>query len=121
MQAATPSPLVLSDFHTPGMDGAQLLTEIRARWPETAVVMLTAVSDVNLAVRCLDAGALDYLTKPFAIEELRRRAGSQFDPASVAACRSSRRRRRLPAVGNQGAGAELFHAQGGADGGNTNT
>jgi response regulator RpfG family c-di-GMP phosphodiesterase len=73
VQAATPSPLVLSDFHMPGMDGAQLLTEIRARWPETAVVMLTAVSDVDLAVRCLDAGALDYLTKPFAIEELRAR------------------------------------------------
>ena len=73
MQEATPSPLVLSDFHMPGMDGAQLLTAIHARWPQTAVVMLTAVSDVDLAVRCLDAGALDYLTKPFAIEELRAR------------------------------------------------
>ena len=72
-QAATPSPLVLSDYHMPGMDGAQLLGHLRSRWPETAVVMLTSVSDVDLAVRCLDAGALDYLTKPFAIEELRAR------------------------------------------------
>ncbi len=73
VQAATPSPLVLSDFHMPGMDGAELIAAIRAQWPDTAVVMLTAVSDVDLAVRCLDAGALDYLTKPFAIEELRAR------------------------------------------------
>jgi response regulator RpfG family c-di-GMP phosphodiesterase len=69
----TSVPLVLSDFHMPGMDGAALLQAVHARWPTTAVVMITAVSDVNLAVRCLDAGALDYLTKPFSTEELRAR------------------------------------------------
>ncbi len=72
-QEADPCPLVLSDFHMPGMDGAQLIAALRARWPQTAVVMITAVSDVNLAVRCLEAGALDYVTKPFAMEELRAR------------------------------------------------
>lgn len=70
---AEPLPLMLSDFHMPGMDGAELLQAVHRRWPSTAVVMITSVSDVNLAVRCLDAGALDYLTKPFSIEELRAR------------------------------------------------
>lgn len=66
-------PLVLSDFHMPELNGAELLAIIRQRWPRTAVLMITAVSDVNLAVRCLEGGALDYLTKPFTTEEVRAR------------------------------------------------
>ena len=72
-------PLVLSDFHMPRMDGGELLQEIHRRWPDTAVVMITAVSDVDLAVRCLEAGALDYLTKPFSIEEVRARVGQALE------------------------------------------
>lgn len=74
-----PMPLVLSDYHMPRMDGAALLREIHTRWPDTAVVMITAVSDVNLAVRCLEAGALDYLTKPFRIEEVRGRVNQALE------------------------------------------
>ncbi len=66
-------PLVLSDYHMPELDGAALLKTVQSRWPGTAVVIITAISDVNLAVHCLDAGALDYLTKPFSTEELRAR------------------------------------------------
>lgn len=72
-------PLVLSDFHMPRMDGGELLRAIHAEWPETAVVMITAVSDVDIAVRCLDAGALDYLTKPFSIEEVRARVSQALE------------------------------------------
>ncbi|HCT58518.1 MAG TPA: two-component system response regulator [Gemmatimonas aurantiaca] len=77
--AAEPVPLMLSDFHMPGMDGAELLRQVRERWPHTAVVMITAISDVNLAVRCLDSGALDYLTKPFSIEEVRARVAQALE------------------------------------------
>lgn len=73
MLEAQSVPLVLSDYHMPELDGAGLLDEVHTRWPGTAVVIITAISDVNLAVRCLDAGALDYLTKPFSTEELRAR------------------------------------------------
>lgn len=66
-------PLVLSDYHMPELDGSALLQTVQARWPGTAVVIITAISDVNLAVRCLEAGALDYLTKPFSTDELRAR------------------------------------------------
>ena len=65
--------LVLSDYHMPGMDGEALLRQITTRWPSTAVVMITGASSVDLAVRCLELGALDYVTKPFGIEELRSR------------------------------------------------
>ncbi|MEP6833712.1 MAG: HD domain-containing phosphohydrolase [Gemmatimonas sp.] len=73
------APLVLSDDHMPRMDGGELLRRIHERWPDAAVVMITAVSDVDRAVRCLDDGALDYLTKPFRIEEIRGRVGQALE------------------------------------------
>lgn len=67
------APLLLSDLRMPGMDGVELLRRVRDRWPDTAVVMITAVADVEVAVSCLALGALDYLTKPFHLEEVRAR------------------------------------------------
>jgi len=72
-------PLVLSDYHMPRLDGGTLLREITSRWPDTAVVIITAVADVDIAVRCLDAGALDYLSKPFSIDEVRARVGQALE------------------------------------------
>jgi DNA-binding response OmpR family regulator len=62
--------LVLLDITLPELDGHQVLSRIRARRPELPVLMLTARDDVGNKVRALDAGADDYLTKPFALEEL---------------------------------------------------
>ena len=66
-------PLVLSDLRMPQMDGIELLRQIRTRHPDVAVVMITAVADVEVAVSCLAIGAMDYLTKPFHLEEVRAR------------------------------------------------
>jgi len=74
-----PAALVLSDYHMPEMDGVTLLRTIRERWPETAVVMVTGVADVDLAVQCLGHGAMDYLTKPFRVEEIRGRVGQALE------------------------------------------
>ncbi|MBC8089999.1 MAG: response regulator [Phycisphaerae bacterium] len=74
-----PVPLVLTDYHMPRMDGGELLRNIHERWPDTAVVIVTAVSDVDQAVRCLDEGAMDYVTKPFRIEEIRGRVGQALE------------------------------------------
>src|SRR5215207_2269047 len=52
-----PATLVLTDLRMPRMDGAELLREVRARYPDTAVVMITASADVDAAVRCLTLGA----------------------------------------------------------------
>ncbi|MBI3081783.1 MAG: response regulator, partial [Gemmatimonadetes bacterium] len=68
-----PAPVVLTDIRMPEMDGVALLHEIRRRWPEVAVVMLTAVAEVETAVACLQAGAYDYIPKPFHVDEVRAR------------------------------------------------
>ena len=68
-----PAPLVLTDLHMPELDGIGLLKEIRLRYPDTAVMLITAVADVSTAVNCLAIGAMDYLTKPFHLEEVRAR------------------------------------------------
>lgn len=68
-----PVTLVMSDLRMPKMDGVELLKTVRLRWPDTAMVMITAVADVEQAVNCLAIGAMDYLTKPFHLEEVRAR------------------------------------------------
>jgi DNA-binding response OmpR family regulator len=62
--------LVLLDITLPELDGHQVLSRIRSRRPDLPVLMLTARDDIGNKVRALDAGADDYLTKPFAFEEL---------------------------------------------------
>lgn len=74
-----PVTLVMSDMRMPRMDGIELLRQVRARWPDTAVVMITAVADVEVAVSCLAIGAMDYLTKPFHLEEVRARVGQALE------------------------------------------
>jgi putative two-component system response regulator len=74
-----PVTLVMSDLRMPQLDGIALLREIRGRWPDTAVVMITAVADVEVAVSCLAVGAMDYLTKPFHLEEVRARVAQALE------------------------------------------
>jgi len=64
--------LLLLDMLMPGMDGFDLLREIRMRpdWASLPVVFLTAAQDRDLLLRAFDAGAVDYVTKPFMPEEL---------------------------------------------------
>jgi response regulator RpfG family c-di-GMP phosphodiesterase len=68
-----PATVVLTDLHMPEVDGIALLRHIRATYPETVVILITAVSDVETAVACLSEGAMDYLPKPFHPEEVRAR------------------------------------------------
>ena len=63
--------VALLDIVMPGVDGLQLLEEIRARWPQLPVIMLTATKTVKTAVAAIKLGAAEYLTKPFDIDELR--------------------------------------------------
>src|SRR5262245_61038020 len=74
-----PAPLVISDLRMPEMDGVSLLREIIVRWPETAVIVVTAVAEVESAVACLQMGALDYVAKPFHLDEVRARVAQALD------------------------------------------
>lgn len=62
--------LVILDIKMPGKSGVELLVELKAKYPDTAVVMATAVDDTNTAIDCMRKGAYDYITKPFNLEEL---------------------------------------------------
>ncbi len=62
--------LVLTDYRMPGMDGIQLLREVRRLQPEAVVVIMTAYGTVGTAVAAMKEGAYDYLTKPIDLDEL---------------------------------------------------
>ena len=70
--AECPADLVLTDVTMPGMDGLALATAIRDRWPETGVVVMTAFGTIPLAVQAIRGGALEFVTKPFDLDALKR-------------------------------------------------
>ncbi|MGA9289637.1 MAG: sigma-54 dependent transcriptional regulator [Anaerobacillus sp.] len=63
--------VLLLDIRLPDGNGLESLHEFRERYPEMAVMMLTAYGDAKTAVRAIKEGAFDYLTKPFELEELK--------------------------------------------------
>ena len=62
--------LIMLDMKMPGMSGMDLLAELKASYPDTAVIMATAVAEANLAIQCMRLGADDYITKPFNLDEV---------------------------------------------------
>ncbi|MBU1809168.1 MAG: sigma-54 dependent transcriptional regulator [Candidatus Omnitrophica bacterium] len=62
--------LILLDIKLPGMDGVELLQEVKRKGNNLPIIMLTANSDVKSAVKAMKLGAYDYITKPFDDEEL---------------------------------------------------
>lgn len=62
--------LVLLDIGLPDADGTKLLPELKRDHPDLAVIMLTAVTDLQTALACLRLGADDYLTKPVQFADL---------------------------------------------------
>ncbi|MGA2404377.1 MAG: response regulator transcription factor [Syntrophobacteraceae bacterium] len=62
--------LIVLDINLPGMDGLSVLHELRRRRVSTPVLLLTVRANIEDKVLGLDAGADDYLTKPFAFQEL---------------------------------------------------
>ena len=63
-------PLVLLDYMMPGMDGMTTLRELRQRYPDTYVIMLTGKGNEQVAVEVMKAGAADYVLKPFGNQDL---------------------------------------------------
>jgi len=62
--------LMLSDLMMPGMDGIALLESSKERYPDMPVIMVTAVTDVSVALGAIRNGAYDYLLKPFERDQL---------------------------------------------------
>jgi putative two-component system response regulator len=66
-------PLCISDIYMPEVDGLTFLREALRLFPDMAIIMLTGVAEVTTAVECLKLGALDYISKPVMVEEVRAR------------------------------------------------
>ncbi|MGN6216477.1 MAG: response regulator transcription factor [Solirubrobacterales bacterium] len=81
--------LVILDRMLPGRDGIEVLGAIRREKPSMPVIMLTARGEVPDRVEGLDAGASDYLTKPFAFEELLARVRAHLRQAGAAETQTS--------------------------------
>ena len=65
--------VALVDVRLPGKDGISLTSDLLARWPDTAVVLMTAYASVESVIDALHAGAQDYLLKPVLMKEVARK------------------------------------------------
>jgi len=74
--------LVILDLLMPGMDGVSLLQRLMARRPAQAVLVLSCLTATATKVRCLEAGAEDYLAKPFSLDELLARVRARLRAAA---------------------------------------
>ncbi|MBP8127386.1 MAG: sigma-54-dependent Fis family transcriptional regulator [Aeromonadaceae bacterium] len=72
--------MVISDIQMGGMDGHTLLSNIRQKYPQTPVLLMTAYANIDGAVRAMREGAIDYLAKPFSPEVLLNQV-SRYVPA----------------------------------------
>lgn len=67
--------LVITDLRMAGMDGIEVLRQVRAQAPDTDVMMITAFGTVDRAVEAMKLGAVDFITKPFSPEEFAVKVG----------------------------------------------
>ena len=62
--------VMLLDIRMPGLSGLEVLSKAHDRWPDTSVIMVTAIADVRTAVGVMKQGAYDYIAKPFDLNEV---------------------------------------------------
>jgi len=106
--------VVVSDIRMPGMDGIQLLAQIRTQQPDLPVIITTAHSDLDSAVNAYEEGAFEYLPKPFDINEMVStvaRAQAQRNP-QLKPSEKSTESRTAEIIGNAPAMQEVFRAIG---------
>jgi DNA-binding response OmpR family regulator len=76
--------LMLLDLMLPGLDGAEVLARVVERRPDQRVIILSAIMEIGLRVACLDAGAADFVSKPFVLAELMARVRARTREPSPA-------------------------------------
>ncbi len=62
--------VVLLDYRRPGLSGMDVLRRLHDDFPETSVIMVTAVADMATAIEAMQLGAYDYITKPFDLDDV---------------------------------------------------
>lgn len=71
--------LILLDMKIPGMDGLEILRNIRKLDVDTKVIMMTAYGELDLIHEAMEMGAIAHFTKPFDIDELRKAVKEQLE------------------------------------------
>jgi response regulator RpfG family c-di-GMP phosphodiesterase len=66
-----PTAILVTDLKMPGRGGVWLVREVRRRWPDVAIIVLTAGHDPDAAAACLEAGADHFFLKPIKLDEFR--------------------------------------------------
>ncbi len=94
--------IILMDIQMPGIDGFETVARLREmpHLKETPVLFLSALQDSAVIVRCFDAGAVDYVTKPFRRPELRARIRTQLEIRRLQASVRQERDRFASILGN---------------------
>src|SRR6266550_1567639 len=72
--------MIITDARLNGMSGYEFLGQLKQKWPNLPVLMITAFATPKLAVEAIKAGAIDYLAKPFAPEELLHAVARSAEP-----------------------------------------
>ncbi len=75
--------LIVSDMRMPELDGIGLLEAVRRDYPETAVILLSGMSETTIAVDCLHRGAADFLLKPISMNELQARVARVLEKRAL--------------------------------------
>ncbi|MHB8105471.1 MAG: response regulator [Dehalococcoidales bacterium] len=78
-----PADLVILDIMMPGTSGSALLPQLKKSFPDTAVVMATAVVEPDTIVNCMKNGAHDYITKPFDVNQLMKNIQSVLEKRNL--------------------------------------
>src|SRR5436853_2656733 len=70
--------LILSDIHMSGLDGMALLHEVKTRYPDMVVILMTAFISIDMAIEAVRQGAEDYLSKPLQLGDVQMRLERAF-------------------------------------------
>ena len=62
--------VVIMDIRMPGLSGIDVLRKMNTEYPDTSVIMISALADVGTAVEAMKLGAYDYITKPFNLDDI---------------------------------------------------
>ncbi|MDX9858393.1 MAG: response regulator [candidate division Zixibacteria bacterium] len=77
--------LIITDIRMPGMDGIELVSRVRERYPDVAVIFMTGYANLNSAKDAIKQGASDYIMKPFELNEIRQAVRKALDSVRQAA------------------------------------
>jgi len=77
--------LVIMDVRMPELDGIEALSRVKASAPRTAVLIMTAFGSSNAAIRAMELGAFDYVTKPFELDKISHTVQRVFEYQDLAA------------------------------------